>query len=102
MEHYDQSPKMLKGTVHCNEIDDVEKLKNMSIQRRFREDNRIYTWTFGAVNFGFDQNFIHQGGIINGTDDRVLEIISDTENNTREITGTRNIRYNGNWFKMKD
>lgn len=100
MKHFEHSPNMIRGTVHCNKIDDAEKLKNMSIERRFRQDNRIYTWTFGVQNFGFDQNFLHKGGIINDTDDRIQKILGETEENVHEIIGTRNIRYNGNWFKM--
>jgi hypothetical protein len=98
--HYEQSPNMLMGTVHCNNIDDVKKLKSMSIDRRWEEDNRIPTWTFGMQNFGFDQNYLHQGNIINDTDDRVQKILGETEEEVNVIIGTRNIRYNGNWFKM--
>jgi hypothetical protein len=101
MEHFEHSPKMFRGTVYCNNIDDMEKLKNMSIDRRWNEDNRIYTWTFGAMNFGFDQNFLYKGGVINDTDNRHQTILGETENSTHEIIGSRNIRYNGNWFKMK-
>jgi hypothetical protein len=36
MKHFEHSPNMIRGTVHCNKIDDAEKLKNMSIERRFR------------------------------------------------------------------
>lgn len=98
--YYSESPKMLHGTVHCNSIDDVEKLKQMDIDRRWRQDNRIPTWTFGMQNFGFDQNFIHNGLIINDTDDRVQTILGETEDDTHDIIGRRNIKYNGNWFKM--
>jgi hypothetical protein len=100
MEHYDQSPRMIKGTTHCNISNDLEQIKNMSIDRRWREDNRICTWKYGMQNFGFDQNFIHNGGIINDTDDRVQEILGDSEEGSHEILGTRNIKYNGSWFKM--
>ena len=72
----------------------------MDIDRRWREDNRIPTWTFGMQNFGFDQNFIHNGGIINDTDDRVQKILGETEDELHTIIGQRNIRDNGKWFKM--
>jgi hypothetical protein len=51
-------------------------------------------------NFGFDQNFLHNGLIINDTDDRVQTILGETEDDTHGIIGRRNIKYNGNWFKM--
>jgi hypothetical protein len=51
-------------------------------------------------NFGFEQNFIHNGLIINDTDDRVQKILGETEEETHTIIGTRNIVENGNWFKM--
>ncbi|MBR4316871.1 MAG: hypothetical protein IKP65_07930 [Alphaproteobacteria bacterium] len=69
----------------------------MNIDQRWNEDNRIPTWTFGMVNFGFDANFVQKGGMINGTDDFVLKILKDNE----EI-GTRKINYNGNWFKLPE
>lgn len=94
-QHYDHSQKMINITVNCNAIDDVNKLKAMDIDRRWNEDNRIPTWTFGMMNFGFDQNFIQNAMIINDTDDRVQTILED-----EEIIGDRNIRYNGNWFKL--
>jgi predicted nuclease of restriction endonuclease-like (RecB) superfamily len=98
--HYNEAATMLKGTVYCNIVDDNEKLKNMDIDRRWKEDNRIPTWTFGMQNFGFDQNFIHNGLIINDTDDRVQKILGETDEDIHVIIGQRNIRENGNWFKL--
>lgn len=99
LSHYEQSPKMINGVTHCNIKSDKE-LKHMSIDRRWEQDNRIPTWTFGMQNFGFDQHFLHNGLIINDTDDRIQKILGETETQTNVIIGTRNIRYNGNWFKM--
>lgn len=95
MEHYKQSPNMIYSYISCNKqgID----LKNMNIDQRWNEDNRIPTWTFGMVNFNFDVNFIHKRNVINETDDFVLKILKDNQ----EI-GTRKINHNGNWFKLPE
>lgn len=96
---YKKSPEMIHMQTKC--LEEKEDLKKMDITRRFYNDNRIPTWTFGMVNFSFDQNFIQNGLIINDTDDRVQTIIDDNQEGTgREITGTRNIKFNGSWFKM--
>ncbi len=78
----------------CKHTD--EQLKNMDINRRWEADNRTATWNLGMVNFGFDQNFLHKGGMINDTDDRVQPI---WDSDALEITGYRRIVYNGSWLK---
>lgn len=105
--HYEQSPKMICGQTACNgpEASTVEKLKAMDIDRRWECDNRIPTWNFGVVNFGFSQNFIHKGNIINDTDEFTLNIYSDVEGENgpvRDVTATRKIRFNGSWFNIKE
>ena len=100
--HYPGSPKMIPGESRCT-TDSIEKLKKMSIDQRWERDNRIPTWNFGMANFRFDQNFIHQGNIINDTDDFVQTILSDKEGENgavREVTGTRKIKFNGGWFRI--
>lgn len=92
MEKYNISPKIIGGRVYCNSKTD-EQIAKMNIDQRYKEDNRIVTWTKGVVNFGFDQKFIHNGMIINDTDNRSQDILKDTD-----IIGNRNITNNGNWF----
>lgn len=94
MDTYNKTDKMVKNTVHCNEYS-TSKLANFNgnMKMRFEYDNRIPIAGVGMVNFGFNQNFVVNGGIINGTDDRVLSILKDNE-----IVGYRYIRDNGNWF----
>ena len=96
--HYDQSPDMLHIEVHCTDKT-PEQLKAMDIDRRWREDNRSVTWTFGMQNFAFDQNFIWKGMLINDTDDRVQKIVDKNLEDKDEVVGTRNIRYNGSHLK---
>jgi len=96
--HYEQSTEMLHIEVHCTDKT-PEELKAMGIDRRWREDNRVATWAFGMQNFGFDQNFVWKGMIINDTDDRVQKIVDKNLEDKDEIVGTRNIRYNGSFFK---
>lgn len=100
--HYPGSPKMIQGKQYCT-TESIEKLKNMSIDQRWERDNRIPTWTFGMANFHFDHNFIHQGNIVNDTDEFVLNIESDVDGENgpvREVIGTRKIRFNGSWFNI--
>ena len=99
MENYTISPNMIGGTVYCNEKSKVEELKAMNIDRRWNEDNRVLTWTFGLINAAFDQRFVHQGMLINDTDDRALKIVDKNEEESNELKGYRNTRYNGNWFR---
>ena len=103
--HHVQSPNMIFGKVTCNGIDadSVDKLKAMDIDRRWNCDNRIPTWTFGMVNMGYDMNFVHKGGIVCDTDDRVQKIESDVDTEDgviRKVTATRNIKYNGQGLQI--
>ena len=95
---FNQSEKMIHLKVNACAYTD-EQLKAMDIDRRWSADNRIPTWTFGMVNFGFDQKFLQNGGIIDDTDDRVQPIWSP---DTYEVTGYRRIVHNGNWLKVSD
>ncbi len=101
MENYATSPKMIGGTVYCNEKASAEQLREMDINRRWNEDNRLLTWTFGLVNAGYDQRFIQNGGIINDTDDRVQKIVDKNEEEHDELKGYRNIKNNGNWNRIE-
>lgn len=93
---YDTSESLVRMKVNaCKHTD--EQLKNMGIDRRWEADNRTATWNFGMVNFGFDQNFLHKGGMIDDTDDRVQPI---WDSDALEITGYRRIVYNGSWMKI--
>ena len=94
-------PEMIGGTVYCNEKASVEELKAMSIDRRWQEDNRLLTWTFGLVNAGFDQRFLQNGGIICDTDDRVLKIVDKNQEEPDEVKGYRYVRHNGSWEKVE-
>ena len=103
--HHIQSPNMILGKVTCNglDADSVEKLKKMDIDRRWECDNRVPTWTFGLVNMGYDFNFVHKGGIVCDTDDRVQKIESDVDSEdgvVRKVTATRNIKYNGQGLQI--
>ena len=100
--HYGQSPEMLVNDRGCNDADD-DAIKSMTPERRWRMDNRVPTWKFGMVNFGFSQNFVFGNPVVNDTDHRFMKIVGDveTEDGTdRGIVGTRDIRYNGQWFKF--
>ncbi len=103
--HYHQSPNMICAKLRMNGIDadTVEKLKAMNIDRRWERDNRIPTWAHGLVNMGHDFHFVHQGGIVCDTDNRLMKIEKDveTEDGTaRKIVATRNIRYNGQGLQI--
>lgn len=103
--HYHQTPNMIQTKLTMNGIDadSIEKLKNMNIDRRWNCDNRVPTWTFGLVNMGHDFNFVHKGGIVCDTDDRVQKIEEDVETNEgviRQVTKTRNIKYNGQGLQI--
>ena len=103
--HYHQSPDMIQVKLTMNGIDadSVEKLKAMDIDRRWNCDNRVPTWTFGMVNMGHDFNFLHKGGIICDTDDRVQKIEEDVETDdgvVRKVTKTRTIKYNGQGLQI--
>ena len=105
--HYHQSPNMTFGKAACNGAGarSVEELKGMGIDRRWECDNRIPTWNFGVVNFGFDQNFIHKANVIDDTDEFTLNVHSDVEGDNgpvRDVTATRKIRFNGSWFNVND
>ena len=100
MENYSISPKMIGGAVYCNEKSSVEDLKAMNIDRRWNEDNRVLTWTFGLINAAFDQKFIQNGMVINETDDKVLKIVDKNKEESEELKGYRHTRYNGNWLKV--
>lgn len=94
MDIHKTTEKMVKNTVHCNEYStSVLANLNGNMKMRFEHDNRIPIAGLGMVNFGFNQNFVVNGGMINGTDDKVMSIINDNE-----ITGYRYIKDNGNWF----
>ena len=103
--HYGQSPEMLVNTRHCNDRPD-EALKGMSLEHRWMLDNRIPTWRFGMVNFGFSQNFVFGNPVINDTDHRYLKISADVEGDdgrvSREIIATRNIQHNGQWMRLPE
>lgn len=103
--HHIQSPNMIcaKLTMNGLDADSVEKLKAMDIDRRWNCDNRVPTWTFGLVNMGHDFNFVHKGGIVCDTDDRVQKIEEDVETDDgviRQVTKTRNIKYNGQGLQI--
>lgn len=96
---------MIGTKITCNGYNNtVEKLRNMNIDRRWQEDNRIPTWTFGLVNMAHDFNFIHKANIVCDTDDRVQQIVADVEGVNgieRQIIGARNIRFNGQGIQIK-
>lgn len=96
---------MIGAKITCNGYNNtVEKLRSMNIDRRWQEDNRIPTWTFGLVNMAYDLNFIHKANIICDTDDRVQPIEADVEGENgveRQIIGARNIRFNGQGIQIK-
>lgn len=103
--HYNQSPNTIRTKIACNGIDadTVEKLKAMDIDRRWQCDNRIPTWKWGLVNMAYDFNFIHKGGIVNDTDDRLLKIEGDVDTEDgaiRQQIGTRDIKYNGQGLQI--
>ena len=103
--HYNQSPNTIRTKIACNGIDadTVEKLKAMNIDRRWQCDNRIPTWKWGLVNMAYDFNFIHKGGIVNDTDDRLLKIEGDVDTEDgaiRQQIGTRDIKYNGQGLQI--
>jgi len=103
--HHVQSPNMIQAKLTMNGIDadSVEKLKAMDIDRRWNCDNRVPTWTFGMVNMGHDFNFVHKGGIVCDTDDRVQKIESDVDSEDgiiRKVTATRNIQHNGQGLQI--
>lgn len=92
---YKVSDKILKNRVYCNEYSTtVIGNLNGNMKMRFENDNRIPIAGKGMVNFGFDQNFRINGGMINGTDDYVLKIVKDGE----QTGNYRYISHNGNWF----
>ena len=103
--HYGQSPNMLVNTRHCNDASE-DALKAMTPERRWMMDNRVPTWKFGVVNFGFGQNFVFGNPVINDTDHRYLKVSADAEDEDgrtyREIVATRNIKYNGQWMKFPE
>lgn len=101
---YTGSPAMLNNRVYNNTGSNNKSLKEMSIDRRWECDNRIPTWNFGVMNFGFDQNFIHKGNIIDDTDEFTLNLTDDVETENgplREVVGVRKIKFNGSWFNIK-
>ena len=96
MKHYSQSPNMIHGRIHCCGTE--RDLASMDIDRRWEMDNRIPTWNFGMVNFGFDQNFLQNGGSICATDDEVIKVIDKNQPESKENVATRQIRFNGQGF----
>jgi len=103
--HYHQSPNMIcvKLTMNGIDADTVDKLKAMDIDRRWECDNRIPTWKFGLVNMGHDFHFVHNGGTVCDTDDRLMKIESDVDTEDgaiRKQTATRNIKYNGQGLQI--
>lgn len=95
---------MIGTKITCNGYNNtVEKLSTMGIDRRWSEDNRIPTWTFGLVNMAYDFNFIPNANIVCDTDDRVQQIVADVEGEEgvgRQIIGARNIRFNGQGLQI--
>ena len=101
---YGQSPKMLFNERRCNDASS-DALKSMTPERRWQMDNRIPTWKYGMVNFGYGQNFVFGNPVVNDTDHRRLRIVGDVETEDgvdRGIVGIRDIRYNGQWFTFDE
>lgn len=102
--NYDTSPEMICVERRCT-TENADSLKKMDFDTRWNKDNRIPTWNFGMMNFGFDQNFTYGGNAINLTDDEERQTITEDseeeEGVSRKVTGHRRMAYNGNWFKIQ-